>query len=98
VVAFSAPVARELKALKAFLMARVYRSRKVMDVMEEAEAAVAQLFARYLSDPAVLPEAWRAAQQGLPERKRARVTADFVAGMTDRYVFDQHKLLFPGAV
>jgi dGTPase len=98
VVAFSAPVAQDLKALKAFLMARVYRSRKVMDVMEEAEAAVAQLFARYLSDPAVLPEAWRAAQQGLPERKRARVIADFVAGMTDRYVFDQHKLLFPGAV
>jgi dGTPase len=84
----------DLKALKAFLMERVYRSRKVMDVMDAAEAVVARLFARYLSDPAALPETWRAAQEGLPERARARVIADFVAGMTDRYAMDQHQLLF----
>ena len=94
VVAFSPAMTAELKALKAFLMERVYRSRRVMDVMEAAEAAIARLFARYFADPSALPEAWRAAQDGLPERARARVIADFVAGMTDRYAIDQHRRLF----
>ena len=93
-VAFSAGVAADLKALKAFLMERVYRSRRVMDVMEAAEAVVARLFARYLGDAAALPDAWRAAQEALPERARARVIADFVAGMTDRYAIAEHVRLF----
>lgn len=94
VVAFSPRMTADLKALKDFLMRRVYRSRKVMDVMEEAETIIARLFARYLDDPAALPETWRAAQHGLSERARARVIADFVAGMTDRYAIDQHRRLF----
>lgn len=96
VVAFSPAMAADLKVLKAFLMERVYRSRKVMDVMEEAEAGIARLFARYLSDPSALPETWRAAQEGLSERRQARVIADFVAGMTDRYALDQIRRLFDG--
>lgn len=93
-VAFSAVMMADLKELKAFLMQRVYRSSRVMDVMEEAQAVIGRLFERYLSDPSALPEAWRAAQQGLSERARARVIADFVAGMTDRYAIDQHWHLF----
>jgi dGTPase len=95
-VAFSAQMTGDLKALKAYLMQRVYRSRRVMDVMDEAQAIIARLFAHYFSKPSHLPEAWRAAQQGLSERARARVIADFVAGMTDRYALDQHRQLFDG--
>ena len=93
-VAFSAEVARDLLALKAFLMERVYRSRRVMDVMEAAEGIVARLFARYLSDETALPGPWRTAQQGLGDRVRARVIADFVAGMTDRYAIAESGRLF----
>lgn len=96
VVAFSPGVAADLKLLKGFLMERVYRSRKVMDVMEAAEADIGRLFARYLADPSALPDTWRAAQDGLSDRKRARVIADFVAGMTDRYALDQYRRLFDG--
>jgi dGTPase len=77
-------------------MQRVYRSRRVMDVMDEAQAIIARLFAHYFSQPSLLPPAWQAAQQGLSERARARVIADFVAGMTDRYALDQHRHLFDG--
>jgi len=93
-VCFSPRTAEEIKALKAFLMQRVYRSPRVMRVMAEAEGMLVSLFARYLADPSALPDTWRAAQQGLPERARARVIADFVAGMTDRYAIDQHRRLF----
>lgn len=93
-VAFSAETAADLRALKAFLMQRVYRSRRVMRVMEEAGGLVARLFARYLEEEGALPAGWRAAQQGLPERARARVIADFVAGMTDRYAIADYTRLF----
>lgn len=93
-VAFSPGMTAELRGLKGFLMERVYRSHKVMHVMDEAEAVIARLFARYLEDPDALPASWRQAQHGLSERARARVIADFVAGMTDRYAIDQHRLLF----
>ena len=96
IVAFSAPMERDLVALKAFLMRRVYRSRRVMDVMDEAQGVVARLFGRYLTDASALPPAWQAAQQGLGERARARVIADFVAGMTDRYALAEHARLFDG--
>ncbi|HEX2843572.1 deoxyguanosinetriphosphate triphosphohydrolase [Hyphomicrobium sp.] len=94
VVAFSTPVMEEIKRLKSFLMQRVYRSPRVMDVMDDAQDVVANLFGRYLSDPATLPETWRVAQRDLSERARARVIADFVAGMTDRYAIDEHRRLF----
>lgn len=93
-VAFPADTARDLRALKSFLMQRVYRSRRVMGVMEEAEALVERLFARYLADAAALPGPWRAAARGLSERRRARVIADFVAGMTDRYAIAEYARLF----
>ncbi|AHB48576.1 deoxyguanosinetriphosphate triphosphohydrolase [Hyphomicrobium nitrativorans NL23] len=96
-VAFSERVAGDLASLKAFLMERVYRSRRVMGVMEEAEAVVARLFARYLADEGALPGGWRAAQAGLADRARARVIADFVAGMTDRYAIAEHARLFDAA-
>lgn len=96
VVSFSAGMDADLKALKAFLMRRVYRSRRVMDVMDEAQAVVGRLFGRYLSDASALPDAWRAAQAGLSDRRRARLVADFVAGMTDRYALAEHGRLFDG--
>jgi len=92
--AFSEGTAADIKALKSFLMENVYRSRRVMHVMEEAERLVAALFARYLADPAALPETWRAASAGLSDRARARVIGDFVAGMTDRYAIAEYARLF----
>jgi dGTPase len=93
-VAFSDSTAETIRGLKAFLMQKVYRSRRVMEVMEQAEGVVGALFGRYLADAAALPETWRAAGAGLVERRRARVIADFVAGMTDRYAMAEYARLF----
>ncbi len=93
VVAFSAPVASDIAALKTFLFRRVYRHNRVMRVMSEAEAKIAALFARYLDDTTMLPGPWRQAVEGLPARRRARAVGDFVAGMTDRYALAEHERL-----
>ena len=94
VIAFSEPIARDLASLKAFLLARVYRHERVMGVMRRAEHVVRDLFGRLIADPAALPENWRRASESLPERRRARVIADYVAGMTDRYALVEHARLF----
>lgn len=93
-VAFSDAMSRDIGYLKAFLFDHVYRHDRVMRVMADAEEIVHDLFARYLAQPDTMQEAWRAASAGLSERRRARLIADFVAGMTDRYAIAEHRRLF----
>ena len=49
----------EMKGLKAFLFAKVYRHPRVMHVMRGAEQIVADLFARYMAEPGEMPPPWR---------------------------------------
>jgi dGTPase len=94
-VAFSAPVVDEIRQLKAFLTERVYHSQRVMAVMTGAETIVGDLFGHYLGEAGSMPEDWRlAAADARDARRRARVIADFVAGMTDRYAIAEHRRLF----
>jgi dGTPase len=93
VIGFSADFAAADRAIKAKLDAEVYRHRRVMQVMESAEAVVQRLFDRYWSDPAALPQEWRpSADAG--DRMRARRVADFLAGMTDRFALGEYVRLF----
>lgn len=94
VVGFSPDLAVDIAKLKRFLFARVYRHEKVMRAMRGAELIVAELFARYMSDPAAMGEDWHAVSRRLEGRRRARLIADFVAGMTDRYAIEAHRELF----
>ena len=87
-------MAGDIARLKAFLFERVYRHERVMGVMRDAERIVGDLFARYMAEPAAMAEAWHAASRGLDQRRRARLIADFVAGMTDRYAIAEHRRLF----
>jgi dGTPase len=92
-VAFSAPMAADEAAVKAMLYRAVYRHPRIADVMGSAERAVERLFGRYLDDRAALPETWRP-PSGADAPTRARVVADFVAGMTDRYAIGEYRRLF----
>ena len=94
VAGFSPPVAEGDAAIKAFLLARMYRNPRVMQVMGEAERVVSDLFARYQADLADLPDEWQEGFKGLDEAGRARRIADFIAGMTDRYALAEHGRLF----
>ncbi len=92
VIGFSPEVAAADRAIKAKLLADVYRNVAVMRVMERAEDVVARLFRHYRDDPAALPEAWRPPGGG----DRTRTIADFLAGMTDRYALLEHQRFFGG--
>ncbi len=92
-IAFSAATADADRAIKAMLKANVYRHRQVMDVMDRMEAVLASLFARYVDDPAAMPEAWRP-PTGDDAGHKARRVADFLAGMTDRYALGEYRRIF----
>lgn len=93
-IAFSPAMEGDLATLKSFLFDHVYRHPKVTAVMQGAEAILTDLFGRYMKEPHAMPEAWSAAAQGLDDRRRARLIADFVSGQTDRYALAQHRRLF----
>jgi dGTPase len=90
-VVLSEGVLEEHQELKKFLRAKLYNHPKVVDVMDEARATLRELFEAYLHDPSLLPPEHQAlvarADMDGGRSARARVVADYVAGMTDRFAF-----------
>jgi len=90
-IALSETVLAEHQELKRFLRTRLYNHPKVREVMDEARGTLKELFEAYLRNPMLLPPEHQAvvaradAEGGAPAR--ARVVADYVAGMTDRFAF-----------
>ncbi|MGQ0674860.1 MAG: deoxyguanosinetriphosphate triphosphohydrolase [Rhodospirillales bacterium] len=99
VVAFSEGMRANDRALKKFLFDRMYRHEKVNRMTANARAVVRNLFELFLDAPDRLPEDWRQQAGGKRTPATARVVADYVAGMTDRFALDEHKrLVDPGIV
>ena len=92
-VGFSPATTGIEKGLKSFLFARVYRHEAVMAPVRESEAVIERLFAAYMAD-ADMPGRWGEAARDRSASDRARIVADFIAGMTDIYAVDEHQRLF----
>ena len=89
-VGFSAGLAEEERALKAFLTERLYNSEELVPVRLEAQRVVANLAAAYIADPSLLPEGRRVDGD---ETEQLRRIGDFIAGMTDRFAIARHEEL-----
>jgi len=87
-VAPSGEVVEQKNQLEVFLFKRVYRHPTVLQERTDAGTALGEMFQRFLQHPECLPEKFcdRAATDGLP-----RVVCDYLAGMTDRYAFEEHR-------
>ena len=95
-VRFSPALAEAERGLKSFLFDRVYRSEPVMGPVRQSEAMVAALFDRLL-ETADLPGRWgEAARTASRAPSRARIVADYIAGMTDPYAEAEYARLFDG--
>ncbi|MEE8445580.1 MAG: deoxyguanosinetriphosphate triphosphohydrolase [Alphaproteobacteria bacterium] len=96
VVAFSAEMEENDRALKDFLHKRMYRHEMINRMTERARRLTGEIFARFMAEPATLPPEWRTRAGQGGERERACVVADYVAGMTDPFAMAEHERLFPG--
>ena len=93
-IAFSEAMQAHGEGLKAFLRERMYRHHKVNRMASKARRTVGELFELFIDEPQCLPEEWRARCDGPRTLSTARVVADYVAGMTDRFAIQEHRNLF----
>ena len=94
VVAFSAGFEVKLETLKDFLYKTVYRNKRVMSIMNDAEKVTKDLVAYFMNRPEELPEQWRCNVNSANINECAEHIKDFIAGMTDRYIIELHRSLF----
>lgn len=94
IVRFSDGVSDDLTAMRAFLFERMYRHYRVNRMTSKAKRVVRNLFDLFLAEPQTLPTFWRLQAQTVEGDLRARVIADYIAGMTDRFAVDEHRRLF----
>ena len=97
-VAMSEPMRVAHLELNRFLRDRVYRHHRVIRMTSKAQRVVRALFDAFMADPRLLPveycEAVERVAATAGEAGKARVVADYIAGMTDRYAIREHQRLF----
>jgi dGTPase len=74
----------------------LYDHFRVRRMTRKAEQIVTDLFGLFMDDPRLLPPQYQDKARAAPDDRpaRARVVADYIAGMTDRYAIREHKRLF----
>ena len=98
-VMFGDDMRRESNALKHFLFHNLYRHPQVVRSMAQAKRIVADLFPLYLATPSEMQSGFAAqAAATLTDSTRARVVADYIAGMTDRFATREHARLTGAAL
>jgi dGTPase len=86
VIRFSKPLFQDLKSVRSFLFTRMYRAPSVMKERARVTEVVNGLFPLYLTRPELLPTEWQLdIAAAKDEVQLARVVADYVSGMTDRF-------------
>lgn len=92
-VAFSPDAHREARELKQFLFKRLYRDPRLVEINTVAIKIVTDLFTVYLAQPESLPEKFRKRLYDQPIRM---VVKDYIAGMTDRFAWQEHTRIVGG--
>ncbi|TYB81343.1 deoxyguanosinetriphosphate triphosphohydrolase [Maritimibacter fusiformis] len=94
VIRFSEPLWADLTEIRDFLFKRMYRAPSVVAMRTRVTKVVQDLFPLFLSRPDLLPAEWRKDVAQAGDRTRlARIVADYIAGMTDRFAFETHARL-----
>ncbi|HXP12141.1 MAG TPA: deoxyguanosinetriphosphate triphosphohydrolase [Stellaceae bacterium] len=97
-VAFSDGMRERELGLRKFLFERMYRHHRVNRMTSKARRVVAALFEYFTREPDGLPAEWPDQTDKQDKRKTARVVADYIAGMTDRFALDEYGRLFDHGV
>ncbi len=97
-VDFSDGMREKVDELRAFLFERMYRHYTMHRQWLKIDRIVTDLFTVFTKNYRLLPDNWQRRVEeanGLADDKRlARVVADYIAGMTDRYAIREHEKMF----
>ncbi|WP_299303309.1 deoxyguanosinetriphosphate triphosphohydrolase [uncultured Litoreibacter sp.] len=96
-VQFSPEIWEQLKVIRRFLFERMYRAPAVVEMRVQVTQVVDELFPLFMSQPDLLPKQWRKdVEDAAGEVELARIVADYIAGMTDRFALQEHARLIGG--
>jgi dGTPase len=93
-VQFSPGLWSDLKVIREFLFHRMYRAPGVVEMRAQVTDVINSLFPMFMSDPSLLPKQWRKDVEEIQsDTELARLVADYIAGMTDRFALQEHARL-----
>jgi len=90
-VGFSEEIGRQHQALKRFLNTHLYSHEQKLEMTRKVQVVLRELFAAYMDDVQRMPADFARAAAAGDSAHKARVVADYIAGMTDRYAFAEHE-------
>jgi dGTPase len=85
----------ERKTTKQFLYRKLYFSPALDAEKDNAERVITELFDLWMHKPETLPQGYREKAEHEP---LARIVCDYIAGMTDHYIFEQYEKVIAGSV
>ena len=86
-VAFGSVMVSQVQDMKSFLFKHLYRHPQVMEMTNNAQTVVRELFDAYLSRPQEMSSDFSRREE------TPRAVADYIAGMTDRFATREHERL-----
>jgi dGTPase len=101
IMSFSETMWQKHLDLKRFLHENLYRHYRVLRMSHKAGKVIEELFDAFIQDIRLMPPSYREkarqAEKKYADSGRARVVADYIAGMTDRYAIKEYARIFDPA-
>ena len=92
-VGFSDEIGEQHQMLKTFLQRHLYSHEQKLEMTRKVQIVLEELFVTFIGDVSTMPGEFAAAAEKADEAGQARIVADYIAGMTDRYAFAEHERL-----
>jgi dGTPase len=90
-VSMSDKIYEQHVGLKRFLSKHLYRHEQKLEMTAKVQAVLKDLFGSYMTDVSKMPAQFSTPAASEDEPGRARIVADYVAGMTDRFAIAEHE-------
>ncbi len=94
--AFSESAEAERRECKQFLYDHLYYSADLRRDKQQMENIISQLFSFWMEHPQKLPSTYHEESRSQGS-SIARVVCDYIAGMTDNFILEQHRIHFGGS-
>ena len=92
-VGFSAEIGEQHRLLKQFLHRHLSSHEQKLEMTRKVQTVLRDLFETFMGDVGRMPREFATRAAEGDEAGRARVVADYIAGMTDRYAIAAHESL-----
>ncbi|MFY9589790.1 deoxyguanosinetriphosphate triphosphohydrolase [Rickettsia endosymbiont of Halotydeus destructor] len=93
IVDFTDSAKERINEIKQFLFQKVYRNNRITAITYKCQKIIRGLFEVYMGDINLLPFSWKILIKSEDTNSKARIVADYIAGMTDRFAIGEYNEL-----